>query len=391
MIFLGLLFDRKEEAKIASKSCGGWVQNQVNAFQWNCLDGFYENGKKDIYIINALPVGTFPRHYKDAVIRPKRWEYRGEMHFQLGTINVPILKQLGRQYACKKVIKKLKDKEIVIYSPYQPYLKAIKHLDKSYKVTLIVPDLPAYYDYNQTSVIKKLLRKLNNRSINSCISRIDRFVLLTEHMKEPLAVGDRPYTVVEGICSGQKIIRKSCKKVDKKGILYTGSLNKQFGIDVLVEAFLQIKEPEYELWICGSGDYEKEVERAAKNDSRIKFFGYVSKEKVLRLQARAAVLVNPRQNTGEYTKYSFPSKIMEYLLSGVPIVAYKLSGIPDEYDAYLKYVKNNSPQALKDALVAVCSDESGMYNCMAERAIDFVLSEKNAKRQAGRILDLIEC
>ena len=38
--------------------------------------------------------------------------------------------------------------------------------------------------------------------------------------------------------------------------------------------------------------------------------------------------VNPRQNNEEFTKYSFPSKTMEYLASGVPVVAYKLDGIP---------------------------------------------------------------
>ena len=77
MLFLGLLFDRNEENIIASKSRNGAVQNQVNAFQWSCIDGLYENGVDDLRILNALPVGTYPRMYSDIIIPSKEWNYNG--------------------------------------------------------------------------------------------------------------------------------------------------------------------------------------------------------------------------------------------------------------------------------------------------------------------------
>ena len=33
---------------------------------------------------------------------------------------------------------------------------------------------------------------------------------------------------------------------------------------------------------------------------------------------------------------------MEYLLTGRPVIAYKLDGIPDEYDNYFHYVEDDS-------------------------------------------------
>lgn len=96
----------------------------------------------------------------------------------------------------------------------------------------------------------------------------------------------------------------------------------------LIDAFQQIKDPNYELRICGVGDSEDAIKAAAQKDERIHFWGKLPREQVLEWQSKATVLVNPRQNNEEFTKYSFPSKTMEYLSSGVPLVAYKLDGIP---------------------------------------------------------------
>lgn len=389
LIFLGLLFKNDEADKIAKKSRNGVLQNQVNTFQWNCIEGIYQNGVNDLCIINALPVGTYPNWYSDIVLPSKEWFYNGNKNFQIGCLNLPILKQWMRYRVSKKLIKSLKEKEILIYSPYQPYLKAIKNLDKSYKITLIVPDLPEYYDYSKVGLIRKILRRLNNRLIDKYMSRVDRFVLFTEHMKDPLDVGNRPYTIVEGICSSKPSDYVRNRSIEKKIILYTGSLNKQFGIDVLIDAFGQIIGDDYELWICGSGDYQEELKIRESQDNRIKLFGFVSKDKVLELQSKATVLVNPRQNSGEYTKYSFPSKTMEYLLSGVPIVAYKLDGIPDEYDKYFNYVYDNSPETLAKVLTEVCECTTGHYEAVAKEAIKFVLYQKNPKKQSAKILNLV--
>ena len=390
MIFLGLLFPRWDEKNIKEKSRKGSIQNQVNTFQWNCIDGFYENLQNGIRIINVLPVGTFPFQYKDLVLHSKEWEYKDEKHYQVGSSNLPFLKQFFRCKKIKKILKKSQDKEICIYSTYLPFLKAVQKLDKSYHIKLIVPDLPEYYDYSgKSNVIKKFFRNRNSKAIYKCLKRVDSFVLLTEHMKEPLGVGDRPYVVVEGISNFANTVPQEQvdnTKKDKNIILYTGTLHQKFGIDILIDAFSLIKEDNYELWICGSGDYEEQIKRVASEDNRIKFFGYISKEEAEKKQQEATILVNPRQNNGAYTKYSFPSKTMEYLSSGKPIIAYKLDGIPDEYDEYINYVTGNSANKLKDKIINVIENKE-VYIKKAERAINFIQT-KSAKEQAKRILEI---
>lgn len=110
----------------------------------------------------------------------------------------------------------------------------------------------------------------------------------------------------------------------------------------------------------------------------------------MELQKQATVLVNPRQNNEEFSKYSFPSKTMEYLSSGVPVVAYKLDGMPDEYDSYIQYVEDNAIESLKEKLVEVCelSEEERQNLGSAGRA--FVLTEKNSTVQVKKIVTLIK-
>jgi len=133
-----------------------------------------------------------------------------------------------------------------------------------------------------------------------------------------------------------------------------------------------------------------EIINAAEKDSRITFYGYVSKEKASELQQKATVLVNPRQNNDEFTKYSFPSKTMEYMASGKPVIMYKLDGIPAEYDEFLFYPASDSAKSLAESITNICEKTSEERFKLGERARNFVLNEKNGSKQAEKILGLIK-
>lgn len=79
--------------------------------------------------------------------------------------------------------------------------------------------------------------------------------------------------------------------------------------------------------------------------------GFLAKSDISLLQVKCDVLVNPRSNNDEFTKYSFPSKTMEYLLSGSKVVMYPLSGIPQEYFEFITVVEGDSVEDLKILLL----------------------------------------
>ena len=100
-------------------------------------------------------------------------------------------------------------------------------------------------------------------------------------------------------------------------------------------------------------------------------------------------MVNPRSTKEEFTKYSFPSKNLEALSSGVPFIGYKLDGIPDEYDEFINYPSDDSISALSRCIYDVCIDSGGQYSEKAKKASEWVNSNKNCRIQAKKLLKLI--
>jgi hypothetical protein len=66
----------------------------------------------------------------------------------------------------------------------------------------------------------------------------------------------------------------------------------------------------------------------------------------------------------EYTRYSFPSKNIEYLLSGKPVVGYFLDGMPHVYQDFMCCIDPTLPAA--EGIAAkldevLCSDSASLF------------------------------
>ena len=133
---------------------------------------------------------------------------------------------------------------------------------------------------------------------------------------------------------------------------------------------------------------EGAVKEAARKDPRIEFKGFLSKREIALLQTQCDVLVNPRTDTGEYTKYSFPSKTMEYLLSGSKVVMYRLAGIGEEYYRYIRTINTPGPEAMAQALQAAWED-TDFYQERFQEQITWIRDSKNAQQQVGEFLPLL--
>ena len=108
------------------------------------------------------------------------------------------------------------------------------------------------------------------------------------------------------------------------------------------------------------------------------------------LQSCVTLLVNPRHSADDYTKYSFPSKTMEYLASGTPTVMAHLPAIPSEYDEFLFYFDDESIEGMARKLVELCEMDCKILKERGEGARHFILDNKNANVQSQRIYSLVE-
>lgn len=374
------------------RGMGSSIDFAADTFQLSLLQGlcaYYPNLK----VITAPNISAYPRVKKLSFKKDEfSLPFSGMKHLFAGFLNIPGVKFLSKYVRIRRAIKKMLDKgtdnTIIIYAVHSPFLLALCGIDrKRYKSCLIVPDLPEYMSGN-TNRLYLLGKKVDSWFIRIGLKCIDSYVLFSAYMKEKIQIGNAPWTLVEGIyCSNIQV--KQIEREHNKTILYTGSLSRRYGILDLLDAFSRIEDDNYRLWICGGGDALEEIKQRQKQDSRIQYLGLLSKAEVRTLQKKATLLINPRHSTDEYTKYSFPSKTMEYMASATPTLMSHLASIPREYEQHLYFFDDESVEGIKNKIIEVCEKPQGELDAFGKVAADFILTEKNEKKQAAKIMELI--
>lgn len=357
-------FEPKYQQEISEKT-KTWVENAANTFQQRLIAGLK---KQDInlQVVSAPFIGPWPTAYEDKAFKGFKAGESTENIQYVPFNNIWGYRNISRTAVLKKSVKefvrhtKAEKKAIIVYCPHTPFLEAAvygKQLDKSIHIHMVVPDLPQYMNLSKKAhPVYDFFKKIDIHKMEKLIAHVDSFMLLTEYMAEKLNVGKRPYIVVEGITDKQQAAPNKREKHGKK-VAYAGKLVEAFGAKRLIEAFELIEDPQASLHICGGGELKPYVEEMCKKDSRIHYHGVVSAEKANEILQQADVLVNPRQNDDEYTKYSFPSKNIEYLMTGNAVVAYMLDGMPEIYKKLFQIPKSNSTQDLAQAICCAMTTE----------------------------------
>lgn len=316
----------------------------------------------------------------------------------LSAINISGIKQLSQRISSyitlKKWLKENKNAEkvVLIYSAYQPISKSIVTLCEKYatKCYAIIPDLPRdMYSVAKINPVKKFLSGFYVRAAVNTQGRFDGYIYLTEHMKDAINA-KAPYIVVEGIANSTEARELSLQdKASEKAIMYAGALSEKYGLRNLIEAFNAAGIANTQLWLFGSGDFQEEIAKYAQSNPRIRFFGRVSREEILEREKKATLLVNVRDDNDAFTRYSFPSKVIEYMLSGTPLFMTRLSGIPEEYYDYTFSASDNSVETLKAEFEKICAMPAEELLAFGAKAQRFISEQKNSRIQAAKILEFI--
>ena len=246
----------------------------------------------------------------------------------------------------------------------------------------IVTDLPDMLGGSSFS------KKLANFVIRHCTG----YVLLTEAMNDYLNKEGKPYVILEGhsdITMQDKIPALE-KKTSPRVCFYAGGVSKQYGLGNLVEGFRKADLENAQLHIYGPGDYVEELQTIAAEDPRIFYGGMLLNTEIVDKEMEATLLVNPRPTDEEYVKYSFPSKTMEYMASGTPVLTTVLPGMPKEYHPYVYLLEDESADGIAAKLREVLSDSDEALFHKGCEARKFVLEQKNNVIQAKKILEMLE-
>lgn len=261
----------------------------------------------------------------------------------------------------------------------------------------IITDLPEFIGdnepINKRSFKSRQILKLQYFVMNC----FDYYILLTQDMTKKIKVKSlKNYLVIEGFADLEQFDNINAHK--KNQFLYAGSLHKEYGIDNLIKAFNMFCETypsDIQLKIYGKGNYTEEIIKMAEENKQIIYGGVVCNQKIIEEELSSLLLINPRpiQNCAadsDFTKYSFPSKNIEYMSSGTPLLATKLAGMPKEYYTYIYGMDTGSVEEIYNALVEIFLLPETELILKGSLAKKFMKENKSYDIQVKKILNYFE-
>lgn len=361
------------------------------------------SGLKKCITLDSISGCRLPFNKKSLIFRGEEWiEGDGSVHYFVDLITIPYLEILIKTLNIRKVARKwssqhVKDNCVVIvYGMHSPYFVAVSVIRKyvsNLTTVLIVPDLPEYYDFNM-SPLKRILKWFDVKAMYASLSMFNRYVIFSENMAEKLNLTRDNYMVMEGSIESVagntllEVANDAEAEDGKKRIVYTGSINEGYGIDILLRTFSCLRGEEFVLEIAGSGTEESRIKEYMKSDKRVVFHGYISDKTRLReIQRKAMVLMCMIPTSNLATKYCFPSKLFEYMMSGNPTMSFKLDGMPREYFDYLIIMNSEDPTAIAAQIESISLLTPKERRDIGSRAAQFVFNKKNSYTQAKRIIN----
>ena len=393
---MGILPDLYYDEILANSR--GAVEFAADALQKSIIAGLSENLKKPD-VINLPYLRPWPKQYKKIFSPPSFIEECNTYVLNNKQfLNITGLNLLDRyRVAYNALIKYCKknsseDVIVLIYAISTPFIKAAVDAKKRFsnlKIILIAPDLPEYMSYDDC-ILRSYLKRINNRLLESFYRSIDGFVVLTKYMADRLISNNQPFVVVEGIYNpSDNEPYKPFNKSNKKLIIYTGTLDRRYNVMDLIETARWLNRDDFVLELYGTGDTQQEIIEISRTDHRIKYCGIIPRKEILCRQQQAFLLVNPRKGNMEFTKYSFPSKTMEYLASGTPTLINRMEGIPKEYYKYCFCPDSDENIKFTQLLNQILDMDIDVLKKIGDDARNFILTQKNPKVQTHKILELI--
>lgn len=361
------------------------------------IEGLAKNDNCDIEVLSALPVSasTVNRY-----VFPYRTETTKEKikYHHIAFLNGRLMRYLTVFVSAYKFMRKwVKDKQAkntwIIVDPLCPIVAIPSRIvaqKKGIRVLAVITDMPTLatnMKENRESIIKAKFMEFYQKISNKDLTSYDAYIPLTESINEEININQKPFCVVEGFAD---VTDSEIIDVHSNFIMYAGGIYEKYGVKTLVEAFLELEIEDVELHIFGNGSYVDELLKVCISHPRIKYKGCVLPQDVVAIEKKALLLVNPRPCNEEFAKYSFPSKTMEYLLSGTAVVSTRLPGIPEEYFEHMYVFRDDTKNGIKDTLSDILNQPRARIIDMGRRGHEFVLKEKNNVVMAQKILSLLE-
>jgi len=202
----------------------------------------------------------------------------------------------------------------------------------------------------------------------------DAVITVTEGWRERLigrGVDGDKISVVMNVADPALFARRADAAEDETfSILYHGTFTHRYGVDLLVEAVAILRtrptSPRLRLWLLGDGDYRAEIEAAVArlglSDIVELSPGMLAVSDLEPYLERADVGVVPNRSS-VFTDDLLPTKLIEYVTVGIPVVAARTPMIESYFDDdMVEYFKPGDAEDLAARLEELAASPSRRHD-----------------------------
>lgn len=358
-VILGFGLSRERFREVSSKS--RILLAQTQSFAIGLLNAFKRVSRR-VELVSFAPVQNFPK-YPSVLFRTQEFSLDGVPGLSLGFINLLGFKHVSRwlnlNLQARKRLESLKPENVVVHGVHTPLMRFALAFGRggATRTILVLTDAPT--QVRARNPFKRFLYGLNAASVKHLAERFDFIIALTEDLARDWAPRV-PFVVVpgwapEGTAAGQ-LQGAAIRKADDERIIiaYAGGLSHDYGISDLVHAFEQIEDERLRLHVYGAGTLADWVEARASADPRIQFQGLVDRDVLLDKLRNVDLLVNPRRLDFHGIRWSFPSKLMEYVSLGVPTMTTPMPTLTETFRQHVLVTNSDGVGAIQEGIVKFC-------------------------------------
>lgn len=357
----------------------------ADSFQANLLKGLLQQGVSGIQVVSVCPATHFPPgstlYVRGQVSQP----LPSLLVHQVSFVNLIGIKPFWQLFAIAweslKLLRRgaFRPDVVLTYNALQRWaLPAIL----TAKI-LRIPAVCLAADVQSIDQDVTLCRSVLHRMRAFWLKRFDGVIVLSSLIAHDFLRPSQAWMRMEGAILPGEYVQPG-EGSDRALLFYGGSLGEWGGIRLLLQAFALLPS-EYRLWISGNGPLEGEVIRAAAGNPRIRFLGLVDRRDYLRILGQAGILINPRPPSLPENRYNFPSKLLEYLATGRPVVSTLTADLAEEYGDFIFACDEENPEALARAILSVSLTDPRVRQQKSLRAREFVLTSKSWEAQSSRV------
>lgn len=178
---------------------------------------------------------------------------------------------------------------------------------------------------------------------------------------------DIPIEFVPGFYSSQPDLRQRDSGANMLHFLYSGSLDKTRGVDLLLTAVGLLPQSGWQLHITGAGQLEEQVQQFARgSNARISFHATLPSEPYERLLRKCHVGLNCQRVSDPISEVTFPSKVFSYLRSGLVVLSSRASGVPSICGDACFYYNEETPACLAQSMQQMMDDFEAIRKQVAQ-------------------------